>query len=938
MTDNRLDLLQQALDAFVAFREDPAAPSAEEFLTRNEALRPLLEPMLYPPTGDEPEAVAPPGSAPTAGTRLGDYELLRELGRGGMGTVFEAEQISLQRRVTLKILHDELARTPAAVERFRREAANAARLQHPGIVPIFEVAERDGVHFFAMEHVHGEPLNEALGTLPPLGSRARHERVATMVAELAEALAYAHGEGIVHRDVKPHNVLLTKNGSVRLLDFGLAADLSWLDEPKGAEREGLAGTPHYMSPEQARGEATGPAGDIFACGVVTYELLRGQRPFDGDSTTAILARVVHSDAARVVAQLEDVPRELVKICECCLATDPAARYSTAAQLAADLRAWLAHAEVRVAPRSRSARIAHTLRRHPARVFGIAAGIAFAVAMALWLYQRDSARSAAAGALRAVQQLVAVLDDRLARQASLEPGYEKQLESSMELCVQQLRTTAVGNEHRHRFGAALTDIADIYRRVGEPAAGLTPLDHAITTLTAGESIPERTTRARALTQRARLLRSLYDSRGPAATAAARSAWTDLLTDDATRLHAHGALAHLAIAEARFALGTIAGLPTAAASLERAREHLAHEPNRTRTATETTARAITNCELLLATAELHRHREDYPAARAAFERAGAALSSTALGNHRPELLARQLLGLGIVAQKQREYALATQSFDAALQRITSAARDFPSDAEIRRTVATIKMRRGILLALRRQHESAISELEAARSAFAALIALSSAPVERDAMAQAVCCTHIGNCHLLGQNGDRKLARGLYVEALALQDELCNAAPEIATHLTESAATHNNLAAWENQFGDATAARQHATAAIERQTAARAKRPDSDRIRNYLGMHYSQLAFAEQRLGNVEATLAAAHAGIDHASAHVNTVRVCAIAALRLAAKLDDKARVERVHRDCVTWLAGLTRGSATGLRHLLAGQAFAALRGREDFERLRAEVSR
>ncbi|MCA8951736.1 MAG: serine/threonine protein kinase, partial [Planctomycetes bacterium] len=490
-SDNRLDRLQRALDLFVAWREDPAAPPADDFLALHADLRALLEPMVRPPAAGEDGDELPEAPSIAAGARLGDYALLRQLGEGGMGRVFEAEQVSLHRRVVVKVLNGELTGTPAAIERFRREASSAARLRHPGIVPIFEVGERSGVHFFAMEHVGGTSLDELCrrGDLGAPGSRARCEFAARVVAEVAEALQYAHEHGVVHRDVKPQNVLIADDGSVRLIDFGLASDIARRPGAGGQGRPevGLIGTPHYMSPEQASGAADGPASDVFSCGVVLYELLSGRRPFDAPSTGAVLQRIVASEPPTMSASSVRVPRGLAVICTTCLGKTPASRYPSAGALAADLRAWLRGEPLQSDPPGAGRRLVGLVRRHPAGAAAAALAVAVAVAApSFWWFQewrlqsalareRADARAAADAAVAAVRQLVTVLDDRLARQTELEPGYERQLEAAAALCVERLDDLAVGAPERRKIAGALIDLAEIHIRLGDAGAGRAPLE-------------------------------------------------------------------------------------------------------------------------------------------------------------------------------------------------------------------------------------------------------------------------------------------------------------------------------------------------------------------------------------------------------------------------------------------------------------------------------
>ncbi|MCK5944220.1 MAG: serine/threonine protein kinase, partial [Planctomycetes bacterium] len=489
--NDRFDRLQRALAAFVAFREEPGGRTDADLLAAHPDLRELLEPMLR---GDDEVPRDDDDERPnvTAGMRLGDYALVRELGRGGMGVVFEARQTSLGRRVALKVLHDRLATTPGAVARFRREASAAAALRHPGIAPIYEVGEHDGVHFLAMDFVVGRPLDAVVrdGSLGPPDGAARCRRAAEILADIADALGHAHARGITHLDVKPHNVLLLDDGSVRVVDFGLARDLSW--DGDATRRTGVVGTPQYMSPEQARGDPElGPTSDVFSCGLVLCELVSGRRVVAAESVSATLDRVAAAQIAIPHQTARALPRPLRAITERCLAPDAARRYPDGGALAAELRAWLAHRPVAAAAPGLPTRAALSLRRRPVLaaaglVVALAAG-AVAVQRALYEHRvehaeragRDGQAGADAATVAALRQLVGVLDDRLARQQQLDEGYRSQLDDAAALAMAQLDRPGADDRFRRQVASALLDAAEVHRRVGDPGAA-EPLIAAVLT--------------------------------------------------------------------------------------------------------------------------------------------------------------------------------------------------------------------------------------------------------------------------------------------------------------------------------------------------------------------------------------------------------------------------------------------------------------------------
>jgi tRNA A-37 threonylcarbamoyl transferase component Bud32 len=265
---------------------------------------------------------------------LGDYELLEELGRGAMGVVFKARQKNLGRIVALKMVLTGQPRI-ASLDRFKQEARSAAALDHPGIVPLFDFGEYQGQPYYTMAFIDGETLAGLLHNQGPLPPR----QAAQILARLADAVDYAHQRGILHRDLKPDNILVDRQGHPRIADFGLARRIE--DGPNLTSAGSLVGTPLYMSPEQARGltELT-PAVDIYSLGAVLFAMLTGRSPFSGESACEVLLKVTQEPAQPLRQINPELPEALERIVLRCLEKDPARRYSSAADLAADLRAWL----------------------------------------------------------------------------------------------------------------------------------------------------------------------------------------------------------------------------------------------------------------------------------------------------------------------------------------------------------------------------------------------------------------------------------------------------------------------------------------------------------------------------------------------------------------------------------------------------------------------
>src|SRR5262245_19006442 len=275
-----------------------------------------------------PDAVNTVGleTLPAPGDRVryfGDYELQAEIARGGMGVVYKARQSRLNRIVALKLILSGQLASPADVDRFRREAESVANLDHPNIVPIFEVGEHEGQHYFSMKYVDGPNLQSRMAEL-----RSSPAAAARLIATVARAVDHAHRRGVIHRDLKPGNVLLDSSNEPMVVDFGLARKV------EGAEavtRTGaVVGTPAYMAPEQAAARKDLPTGvDIYSLGAILYECLTGRPPFLAETQLETLFLIMNREPERPRAIHPSIPRDLETVCLKCLEKDPAKRYASA---------------------------------------------------------------------------------------------------------------------------------------------------------------------------------------------------------------------------------------------------------------------------------------------------------------------------------------------------------------------------------------------------------------------------------------------------------------------------------------------------------------------------------------------------------------------------------------------------------------------------------
>jgi TolB-like protein/predicted Zn-dependent protease/predicted Ser/Thr protein kinase len=351
-------LLETGLGALTNEDEHAAAVTRREHATRSERLVDLLG-------------------------ELGDYELLEEVGRGGQGVVFRARQKSLNRIVALKVIGVGHWATEAHLKRFRLEAEAAARLEHSGIVPIHEVGERDGSCYFSMKFVEGGQLDE-VAKREPMPIR----RAVELIAKVARTVHYAHEHGILHRDIKPGNILLDADGEPHLTDFGLARLVE--TESTMTRTMEVLGTPSYMAPEQAVGNnaAVSSVTDVYGLGAVLYQLLTGQPPFAGGTTYETIKLLLDTEPRQPRILNPKIDRDLGTICLKCLEKDPKRRYSSALALAEDLEHWLKHEAIQARRTGVFTRGRKWVRRNPTSAL-LAASLMALAAAAGWIVWKSA---------------------------------------------------------------------------------------------------------------------------------------------------------------------------------------------------------------------------------------------------------------------------------------------------------------------------------------------------------------------------------------------------------------------------------------------------------------------------------------------------------------------------------------------------------------------
>jgi tetratricopeptide (TPR) repeat protein/tRNA A-37 threonylcarbamoyl transferase component Bud32 len=459
------------------------------------------------PPGAPPAAPGKRGPAPVARPTVPGYKLLEELGRGGMGVVYKARQLKLNRVVALKMVLAGAHADAHHLARFQSEAEAVAQLQHPAIVQIFEVGEHEGLPFFSLEFVDGGSLAQKIGGKPQPPREA-----AVILEQVATAMAAAHQRGIIHRDLKPANVLLTADGSPKVTDFGLAKRLEGASD---LTRSGtLMGSPSYMAPEQARGEVhlIGPASDLYALGAVLYEQLTGRPPFVGTSVVETLYQVREQEPVPPSRLQPTVPRDLETICLKCLQKEPYKRYAGCEALTDDLHRFLSGLPIKARPVGRAERLWRWCRRNPrtAGLTGAVAVLCCCVAVSLLAFgvqlrrqgqavaetrttagaRLEQATAAVAiGNYRRAQDLLEGFDPLLATSAGLEDlradwlrlkqqvgvyaEFSKLLDDARFACRFGSRSQKEQGRQYCRELIALYD--QIAQGTGRAAAGLPPLD-------------------------------------------------------------------------------------------------------------------------------------------------------------------------------------------------------------------------------------------------------------------------------------------------------------------------------------------------------------------------------------------------------------------------------------------------------------------------------
>jgi tetratricopeptide (TPR) repeat protein len=936
-------------------------------------------PPELPPRGPAPATPGPAGAgpapaaaavagrpAPAAPPRVPGYEVLEELGRGGMGVVYKARHQALQRLVALKLLLAGEHAGPAQLARFRGEAEALARLRHPHIVQVYEVGEQGGLPFLALELVDGATLAGRLGGAP------QPARAAARLAEaLARAVHAAHQQGVIHRDLKPANILLVRSDTLqgvrlggpdegghdehyqpKVTDFGLAKRVDVVGVPSRSGE--VVGTPSYMAPEQARGDRqrVGPASDVYALGAILYELLTGRPPFRAVTPLDTLLQVLHEEPVPPRRLQPKVPRDLETICLKALAKAPDQRYPAAQALADDLRRWLNGEPIRARPVGKMERAWRWCRRNPL-VAGLTAGVIVLVVAGTFT---TTALAIRAGRKAADTEEALKREEALAGQ--LRDALDETKQAYGKLSGEQERTKAAladALKRRKQYRAALDAQTSVYleKLLGQQKV-LTEEHKQFLRQTlksyeelAAEVGQEEETRAGVAAAHGRvgLIRHRLGEHKEAESAHRRAvALYQQLAGDFPKVaeyrwllaHNHNNLGHPlratgqvkeAEGEYRAALLLFKQLAADSSAVPKYRQDLAKSHNNL-------------ANMLRFSGRPAEAEQEYRASLALGERLVADFPKV------PEYrlgLGGTHMGLGVLFEITRRFKPAESEYRAALAVLKQLRIDFPTAPEsLPDLLSRIHTNLGLLLTNTGRLDEAETEHRAAL-ALAKQLAADFPTVPEYRLLLAMAHNHLGI--VLEARGRSKQAEKEYGAALALRKHLADDFPTVADYQNELAGTMVNLAGLNRERKELQAARRLLEEALPHHRAALKANPRHPEFRQFYRNNRWMQTLVLLALGDHRAASATAEqlaqAAVDRIGDTYNAA--CLLAQCVLLAEKDDKLsearRKERVQQygdRALKLLQQAVKDGFKDVQRLKKDSDLAPLRARADFRDFVAEL--
>jgi tetratricopeptide (TPR) repeat protein len=879
----------------------------------------VLEVTLAPSPAVFAAAAATGGYLP----ELPGYEVLRELGHGGMGVVYLARHRELKRLVALKMILAEIHSDPGTKLRFQREAKAVARLQHPGIVQIHDVGEHAGRPFLALEYIDGTNLAGRLENKPFAPRIA-----AGLVEWLARTIHHAHERGVVHRDLTPRNILLARSTSSqafrladgdtegfepKITDFGLAKELD--DDANQTQTGVIMGTPNYMAPEQALGrqDEIGPPTDIFSLGAILYELLTGRPPFLAETRLDVLRQVVEADPVPPTRLQPGVPRDLETICLKCLAKERARRYAGAGDLADDLQRFLANEPIRARPVSWPERGAKWARRHPAAAALLVVVLASLAALSVGSVaysirvrsERDRAEKNFEIAMQAVDEL---LSDVGEQQLAVEPRMEEKrralLARAVKLHQEFLRQKSDDPHVRFETAQAHRRLADLFRLLEQHDPALESYGQAIALL---ERLHEQSPREARYRQQLAYCRNFS---GEVLRAAGRHADAETAYRDADRL-----LQELA---------------------SEFKDNPEYVQDRART--------------LYSLGILFRENQRLPDAEETLRQAAGLLAD--LVQRFPDdagyqqHLARAYLNLGTAIRSPERQGNARSAYDRSIALLSVLAERFPDQPDYRHELGVACNNAGNLLAGHAEDlGKASAQHDRARALFQRLAAdFPKVPVYRQELANT--WNSIGNVE--SQKGDQAEALSAWKRAADLLEGLSREHPEVATYTGDLGMVSGNLGLASYAQSNLPESRAHLQRAVELLRKALAVSPKHAIYRDILRDNCQNLAEVLTLSGDhaAAAESARALAGVFPGSAKDRYFSACFLArCARLAAEdsqlgADQRQALAKSYADeSLTELREAIEQGFDDLTQLHSDResAFQAVESRSDFQALVARLS-